>query len=90
MCLRPPPRTTLLIRMIHEEITLTVERDDTSGFLVASWDDPSGTGGITTQGADLKELQEMVSEAVRCHFEASERPQQVRLHFVTDPVPATL
>ena len=75
---------------MHEVITFTVEKDDESEMLVASWDDPSGNGGITTQGADLKGLQEMVSEAVRCHFEEQERPRKVRLHFVTDPVLATV
>ncbi len=73
---------------MREEITIVVEKDEDSDFLVASWNDPSG-GGITTQGADLKELQEMVSEAVRCHFDEADRPAQVRLHFVTDPVLAT-
>lgn len=74
---------------MHQEITFKVEEDDESEMLVASWNDPSGHGGITTQGADLKELQEMVNEAVRCHFEEAERPRKVRLHFVTDPVLAT-
>lgn len=69
-----------------EEITFTMEKDAESDMLVASWDDPSREGGITTQGTDLKDLQEMVSDAVRCHFEGPERPQRVRLHFVTDPV----
>lgn len=81
-------------RLIHfpmpEEITFTVEKDDESEMLVASWDDSSGEGGITTQGADLKTLQEMVHEAVRCHFEDAQRPRRVRLHFVTDPVLATV
>ena len=75
---------------MHEEITFTVEKDDESEMLVASWDDPSGKGGITTQGADLKGLQEMVRDAVRRHFEEQERPRKVRLHFVTDPVLATV
>jgi predicted RNase H-like HicB family nuclease len=46
-----------------------VERDETTGWSVASWDDASGTGGITTQGKDLQELQANTREAVRCHFE---------------------
>ena len=71
------------------EITLTVERDDESGWLVASWDDPGGKGGITTQGHDLRELQEMVKEAVLCHFENGQAPQTIRLHFLTDAVLAT-
>ena len=74
---------------MREEITVVVEKDEDSDFLVASWDDPSGAGGIVTQGADLRELQEMVGEAVRCYFDEAERPARVRLHFVTDPVVAT-
>ena len=51
-----------------KEITLTVERDGESGWLVASWDAPDNGGGITTQGKDLSELQANVREAVCCHF----------------------
>ena len=68
-----------------EEITLRVERDEESGWLVASWDGPEG-GGITTQGKDLRELQEQVQDAVRCHFDRGEAPRRIRLHFVSDPV----
>ena len=70
------------------EITLKVERDE-SGWLVASWDAPDGQGGITTQGSDLRELQDSVKEAVLCHFEAGSLPSTIRLHFVNDPVLAT-
>ena len=66
------------------EITFTVERCEDSGVLVASWDEPSGQGGITTQGCDLRELQDMVQDAVRCHFDADDKPRVVRLHFVSD------
>ena len=59
--------------------------NDEAGFLVASWDDPQG-GGITTQGRDLKELQEQVMDAVRCHFDDAAMPHKIRLHFATDPV----
>ena len=52
-----------------DEIIFQVEACEDSGILVAFWDGPSGTGGITTQGKDLKELQEQVVDAVRCHFE---------------------
>ena len=68
-----------------EEITLRVEHDEESGWLVASWDSPEG-GGITTQGRDLRELQDQVQDAVRCHFEPGEAPRRIRLHFVSDPV----
>ncbi len=72
-----------------KEIILTVECDDDSGWLVASWDAPNGGGGITTQGKDLTELQANVREAVRCHFGKGKAPRAIRLHFLTDPVLAT-
>jgi len=72
------------------EITFNVEHDDDSSCLVASWDDPSGRGGITTQGQDLRELEAMIREAVRCHFDEAEMPHSIRLHFVTDPVLVTV
>ena len=52
-----------------EEITLQVQRDEQSGWLVAWWDDPSGAGGITTQGQDLRDLQQQITEAVAVHFD---------------------
>jgi len=69
-----------------EEIVFQVEPCEESGVLVASWDAPAGLGGITTQGADLRELQEQVAEAVRCHFEPAALPRKIRFHFIADPV----
>ena len=43
-----------------EEITLQIQRDEQSGWLLAWWDDPSGAGGITTQGQDLRDLQQQI------------------------------
>jgi predicted RNase H-like HicB family nuclease len=68
-----------------DEITLRVERDEDSGWLVASWDDPDG-GGITTQGQDLRDLQQQVTEAVAAHFDEGAGPSRIRLHFVSDPI----
>jgi hypothetical protein len=68
-----------------EEITLTVERDEESGLLVASWNAPRG-GGITTQGKDLTELEADVHEAVLCHFGRKQTPSKIRLHCLNDPV----
>jgi hypothetical protein len=67
-----------------EEITLQVSRCEESGWLVASWNDSTGQGGITTQARDLGELQEQVVEATQCHFEPGTTPGRIRLHFVTD------
>ena len=71
------------------EIIFKVEQDGDSSGLVASWDEPDGNGGITTQGADLSELLVMVREAVLCHFDEGKAPERIRLHFVSDPVLAT-
>jgi hypothetical protein len=58
-----------------EEITLQVQRDEQSGWLVAWWDDPNGSGGITTQG-----------QAVSVHFDEGACPRRIRIHFVSDPI----
>ena len=71
---------------MRDDITLSVERDADSGWLVASWDAPGDGGGITTQGRDLSELQDNIREAIRCHFAPGELPRAIRLHFVSDPV----
>jgi hypothetical protein len=69
-----------------DEIVFQVGPCEESGVLVASWDAPAGLGGITTQGADLRELQEQVAEAVRCHFEPGSIQRKMRFQFVADPV----
>jgi len=69
-----------------EEITLQVQRDEDSGWLIASWDAPDGSGGITTQGKDLRDLQEQIIEAVAVHFDEEEVPHRIRLHFTSDPI----
>jgi predicted RNase H-like HicB family nuclease len=58
-----------------DEITLQVERDEDSGWLVASWDAPNGAGGITTQGQDLRDLQQQVTEAVAAYFDEGAVPR---------------
>ena len=69
-----------------EEITLQVQRDEESGWLVAWWDDPDGVGGITTQGQDLRDLQQQITEAVAVHFDGGAVPRRIRIHFVSDPI----
>jgi hypothetical protein len=61
-----------------EEITFQVQRDEQSGCLVAWWDDPHGSGGISTQGQDLRDLQEQITEAVAVHFDEGAAPHRVR------------
>jgi hypothetical protein len=69
-----------------EEITLSVQPDEQSGWLVASWNDPDGTGGITTQGQDLRDLQQQITDAVSVHFDEGMGPRRIRIHFVSDPI----
>lgn len=68
-----------------QEIVFVIEKDAASHRFIASWDDPAG-GGITTQGADLADLQANLKEAVQCHFTAECTPKSIRLHFKNDPV----
>jgi len=63
---------------------MVVERCADSGNLVASWDEPSGNGGKSTREVDLRERQEHVDDAVRCHFEPGSMPKSIRFHFVSD------
>jgi predicted RNase H-like HicB family nuclease len=71
---------------LMDEITFQVFNDQDSGWLVASCDAPGHSGGITTQGRDLQDLQQQVSEAVDTHFEQGQAPRRIRLHFVNDAV----
>jgi hypothetical protein len=41
---------------------------------VAWWDDPSGSGGLTTQAERLSDLERNIREAVAVHFEPGEQP----------------
>lgn len=41
---------------------------------------------IFTQADDRVRLQELVRDAVRCHFEEGKAPKMIRLHFVRDEV----
>ena len=65
-----------------DEIVFVVESCPDSGQLIASWDEPSGNGGISTQAGDLRELQERVDDAVRCHFEPALMPKAIRFTAV--------
>jgi hypothetical protein len=59
-----------------DEIIFQIETCEESGVFVASWDAPAGQGGITTQGRDLRELQDQVTDAVRCHFDKKDVPRK--------------
>lgn len=61
------------------EIVFVVE-DDPEGGLVAS----ALGHSVVTQAATLDALRQAVRDAVKCHFEESERPKKIRLHYVRD------
>jgi len=72
--------------MQMDEITLRVSRDEESGWLIACWDAPDDSGGITTQGEDLRDLQVQIVDAVATHFGEGDAPRRIRLHFTSDPI----
>jgi hypothetical protein len=63
------------------EIIFAVEESPEGGFEARALGHP-----IFTQAETLKELREMVQDAVRCHFDESNRPPVIRLHIVKDEV----
>lgn len=66
------------------EITFTVSASRDTRKLVAVWNDPVHGGGITTQADSLDQLQREIIEAIRCHFDENELPDQARVHFQDD------
>jgi hypothetical protein len=65
-----------------DEMIFQVETCEDSGFLVASWDAPTGHGGITTQGRNFREIQEQVADAVQCHFGWKSAPRKIRFQAI--------
>ncbi|HWX67427.1 MAG TPA: hypothetical protein VNZ27_13475 [Rhodanobacter sp.] len=63
------------------EIVFLVE-DAAEGGLVAR----ALGHSIYTDADSYDELRKQVRDAVQCHFDASERPTMIRLHYVKDEV----
>ena len=61
------------------EIILIVEEAPEGGYLAKA----VGTS-IVTEADDRNPLHQQVRDAVRCHFEASQLPKIIRLHFVKE------
>ena len=67
--------------MVATEIIFTVEESPEGGY------GAKALGySIHTQAETLDELKAMVRDAVRCHFDESDRPRVIRLHLVKDEV----
>lgn len=62
-----------------DEIIFTVSESPEGGYEARAL-----SASIFTEADSLDELREMVRDAVECHFEESERPAIIRLHFVKD------
>ena len=63
------------------EILFIVEEAAEGGFIARA-----ATASIFTEADSLPQLRENVREALACHFQDSERPRLIRLHYVRDEV----
>lgn len=61
------------------EVLFVVEEDPAGGYVAEA----VGVS-IVTEADTLPELRDNVRNAVRCHFEPSDMPKLIRLHFVRD------
>ena len=63
------------------EIMFTVEEAPEGGYTARALGH-----SIFTEADNIKSLHERVKDAVKCHFEESEKPKLIRLHFTKDEV----
>jgi predicted RNase H-like HicB family nuclease len=64
------------------ELIFLVEEDPEGGYNARALGE-----NIFTQGDTIKELKEMIKDAVECHFDSPEQmPKMIRLHFVKEEV----
>ncbi len=61
------------------EIIFIVEDADDGGYLARALG-----ASIFTEADTLKELYEMIRDAVRCHFDEEVLPKIIRLHFIRE------
>jgi hypothetical protein len=67
--------------MAESEIIFLVAESPEGGFEARALGEP-----IFTQAETIEELRDRVRDAVRCHFDETERPQLIRLHLVRDEI----
>lgn len=63
------------------EIIFLVQESDEGGYAARALEH-----SIFTEADNLDELRQNVRQAVECHFEPSDKPTMIRLHFVRDEV----
>ena len=66
---------------MHSEILFLVSDSPEGGFEARALGH-----SVYTEADTLDELRQMVRDAVSCHFEETERPAVIRLHFVREEV----
>ena len=65
-----------------DELTFIVEQEADGGFVAHAVGQ-----SIFTQADTREQLDDMVRDAVRCHFDrAEDMPKRIRLHFIHDEV----
>ena len=62
------------------EVVFVVEESPEGGFIA------SAVGPSIVTEADAEDLRDRVRDAVRCHYEDSDLPKLIRLHFVRDEI----
>jgi hypothetical protein len=63
------------------EIIFLIEDAPEGGFIARALE-----GSIYTEADDINDLHDKVRDAVDCHFEPSNKPKMIRLHFVREEV----
>jgi predicted RNase H-like HicB family nuclease len=58
-----------------KEIVFIVEESQDGGYFARAVNH-----SIVTQGDTIAELKSMISDAVRCHFDETDRPNLIHLH----------
>ena len=66
------------------EIIFLIEEDPEGGYVARAIGE-----SIFTQADTVESLRDVIRDAVKCHFEESDRPKLIRLHFVRDEVIAS-
>jgi len=64
-----------------KELIFIVKEDEDGGYYARAVGE-----SIFTQGDSREELEEMVRDAVRCHFGSRNAPKLIHLHYVHDEV----
>ena len=63
------------------EIVFIAEEAPEGGFTARALEH-----SIVTEADTMSQLKEMITDAVKCHFEKDKLPKMVRIHFVKDEV----